>query len=100
GTARRVLRTKVPDPFSNQARISQDRSIGSGGPLVPDAMCPALPLMMVVRANDEGQGQAFLVLVLAFLVGVAGATSGVGTQKQDLCYPFAGIDLGRQRRGV
>src|SRR5215207_9785731 len=49
---------------------------------------------------DEGKGQALLVLVLAALVGVAGAAHGVGAQEEDLGDALVGVDLGRQRRRV
>src|SRR5262249_8643297 len=50
--------------------------------------------------GDEGQGQAGLVLVLALLVGVAGAADRVGAEEEDLGDALAGVDLGRQGRGV
>src|SRR5262245_38604613 len=57
-------------------------------------------LLLVIRSDHEGEGQALLVLVLALLVGVAGATDRVGPEKQDLSDPFIRVNLGGQGRRV
>src|SRR5215472_1632174 len=41
----------------------------------------------------KGQCQAFLVLVLAFLVGIAGAADRFGAEEQDLGDALAGVHL-------
>src|SRR5438270_10507636 len=53
-----------------------------------------------LRADDERQGEALLVLVLALLVAVADLADGVGAEEEDLGDSLPRIDLGRQRRGV
>src|SRR5262249_58055967 len=57
-------------------------------------------LVVAVRADDEWQGQALLVLVLALLVRVAGAADRLGAEEQDLGDALVGVDLRRQRRRV
>src|SRR5262249_26254827 len=54
----------------------------------------------VVGADHEGQRQTFLVLVLSFLVRIAGVAHRLAAVEEDLRYPLAGVDLGGQRRRV
>src|SRR5581483_6438390 len=51
-------------------------------------------------AEDEGEREALLVLVLALLVGVADLADVLGLEEEDLGDALAGVDLGRQRSGV
>src|SRR5262245_24360410 len=48
-------------------------------------------------ADDEREGEALLVLVLALLVAVAGLAYRIGPQEEDLGDAFAGVNLGGQR---
>src|SRR5262249_60216992 len=54
-------------------------------------------LLLMIRPDDEGQCQALLVLVLAFLVRVAGAANRVPAEEQDLGDPLIGVNLRGQR---
>src|SRR5690606_23677982 len=52
------------------------------------------------RASGARQGDATLALVLAAAVAIGGFADLVTAEKQHLGAAFAGVDLGRQRRGV
>src|SRR5262245_31669680 len=86
-------------PPSSTMRLKALRST-SESIRCPSIVTVSWTMVLSGQASEPGQGEPLLALVLALLVRVGGLADLVALEEEHLGDPLAGVDAGRQRRGV